>query len=156
MVSVKSFPASSALTERVSAFVANRTDQLPSLVAGLICLILTFFFFTQVQPQSVANILFYQSYLPAILFICFSTTLLTHYVLRNIRRATYLGIIASWWLSLRLQSTATPFVIILIPVIFFTVIELSLSLVERITTTPKVNRAHRSHRKLRKKGIIPR
>ena len=150
-ISTNSLPALTTITELISAFVTKRTDQLPSLVAGLIFTILTFFFFTQVQPQSVANILFYHSYLPAVFFVFISTALFAQYLLRNIRRAIYLGIVTSWWISLRLQSIATPFMIVLLPVIFFAVIELGLSLAERIGATPKVHGIHRSRRKLRKK-----
>lgn len=140
------FPSKTGFLELLNTFYLQRKPYLFFLVLGLILSCLIGLVLTNIAPQSVANFPLYQSYGIVILLIFFTVSCLSIFFLAHFRRGVLVGIFSSVFLLLHFQNFTVQFIELVALGVFFLVIELILTLAEKLGGQIKPHPHHRRRR----------
>lgn len=108
---------------QLPVFFKKRLKFLPLLFLAILAAGACFHLVTRVQPSSIANILYFHSYLPFQLSFFFSSFFLASFLLLNTRRAFFISCFFGILLFLKLQSVVITPSVFIIPLLFFCTIE---------------------------------
>ena len=126
------FPSTTGFLELLNTFYLQRKPYLFFLLLGLLFICSIGLVFTSVAPQNVANFPLYKSYGIVILLIFFTVSCLSIFFLAHFRRGVLVGLFSSVILLLHFRNfTVQPIELIAVTT-FFLVIELFLTLAEKL------------------------
>jgi hypothetical protein len=126
------FPSKTGLLELLNTFYLQRKPYLFFLVLGLIFSCLIGVVLTSIAPQNVANFPLYQSYGIVILLIFFTASCFSIFFLSHFRRGVLVGLLCAVVLLLHFQNFTLQTLEFIAFGIFFLVIELFLTLAEKL------------------------
>ncbi|NCN23934.1 MAG: hypothetical protein COU65_00300 [Candidatus Pacebacteria bacterium CG10_big_fil_rev_8_21_14_0_10_42_12] len=104
----------------------------PIGLLGLCGLGILVYLLKNIAPESIANIPIYRSYGPLVLTFLFTSTLVSGFVLLNIRRGFMVGISLTLILLLKLQKVQLSWPIILTIVVVVLIIEIAATYIRRV------------------------
>lgn len=109
---------------------------LPTLIIGLVFLLPLLGIINWIQPSTVQNWLFPNSYLPFTVLFFLSSFFLSSFVLLHTRRGFFIALVTSALLLLKLQNFQLGLIIVGVIVSIFVILEIFLSLLLRHQDQP--------------------
>lgn len=103
--------------------------RLPSLIIAGLLLFILLTILTTVPPNSVANILLYQSYLPVLIIFLFATYFLGKVIFISTRISFFTAVFFGLLLFLKFQAVELSAIVVLTPLMIFAGLEVILKLV---------------------------
>lgn len=113
------------------SFIRARLKFIPLLIFAAVGYFGCFYILKNIDPESIANIAFFHSYLPLQISFLIGNFFVLNFFLLHTRRAFLVSCALSAVLFLRLQSVTLTSFVILIPLVFFLTLESIFSFIFR-------------------------